>query len=270
MLPDSCGLLLYNAVRETLETMAFAEVVVCSISVCGREISEEPGFQSSIIVRSPADDGWGESTVSSPSDTWGTASEISEEAAWGSASPNNAPLPQGDSWGEPPPINDGDEEPEWGKSGIILPSHDPWGESSAVLERPEDLIAGMVPKAADFEELVQNQTDWIWSCMKVNSPDIQSVYFIVTKGLADALAKNMYASEAFDIDSPLIRDLIAELTNVLGGKLMLLLEERGGKFTLTVPEIGLGTPDLPSEDSKNAYCKVIVDREFPVIAALCG
>jgi hypothetical protein len=77
MLPDSCGLLLYNAVRETLETMAFAEVTPCSIKVGGLEISRDADFSSNSDTSVPpvvADDGgWGDAPVSSSPDTWGTA-----------------------------------------------------------------------------------------------------------------------------------------------------------------------------------------------------
>ena len=82
--------------------------------------------------------------------------------------------------------------------------------------------------------------------------------------------QNMYAGEDVQLDTPVVRDLIAELTNVLGGKLMLLLEELGGEFTLTVPDIGFGLPDISEAySSQGIVCKVVVDNEHPVIAALC-
>ncbi|MDR1926012.1 MAG: hypothetical protein LBQ66_16715, partial [Planctomycetaceae bacterium] len=160
--------------------------------------------------------------------------------------------------------NDG----EWAPVNTVAPSNDPWGDSDAVAAAP---AATMALKEADFDEMVKQfaPDEWAWACMKVNSPDIHSVWFIVTKGLANVLARNMYAGEDFQLDNQLIRDLIAELTNVLGGKLMLLLEEMGGKFTLTVPEIGFGLPELPDEGYENAVCKVVVDGEHPVIVALC-
>jgi hypothetical protein len=157
---------------------------------------------------------------------------------------------------------------EWAPVSTVAPSRDPWGDSEAAAAAP---AAAMALKEADFDEMVKqfSPEEWCWACMKVNSPDIHSVWFIVTKGLANVLARNMYAGEEFQLDSYLIRDLIAELTNVLGGKLMLLLEELGGKFTLTVPEIGFGLPELPDEGYENAVCKVVVDGEHPVIVALC-
>jgi CheY-specific phosphatase CheX len=64
--------------------------------------------------------------------------------------------------------------------------------------------------------------------------------------------------------------LIAELTNVLGGRLMLLLEEMGGKFTLTVPDIGFGFPDIPEMNAaQSVVCKIVVDSEHPIIVVLC-
>jgi len=72
------------------------------------------------------------------------------------------------------------------------------------------------------------------------------------------------------LDTPIVKDLVAELTNVLGGRLMLLLEEMGGKFTLTVPDIGFGMPDISEAyTSQGAVCKVVVDSEHPIIVALC-
>lgn len=51
---------------------------------------------------------------------------------------------------------------------------------------------------------------------------------------------------------------------------MLLLEEMGGKFTLTVPDIGFGFPDIPEMDSlQSVVCKIVVDNEHPVIVVLC-
>jgi CheY-specific phosphatase CheX len=106
--------------------------------------------------------------------------------------------------------------------------------------------------------------------MKVNSPDVHSVWFIIPQSLAGALMQNMYAGENVEMDTPVVRDLIAELTNVLGGRLMLLLEELGGEFTLTVPDIGFGLPDISEAySSQGIVCKVVVDNEHPVIVALC-
>ncbi|MDR1053358.1 MAG: hypothetical protein LBL39_04205 [Planctomycetaceae bacterium] len=332
MLPKNCGQLLFNAVRETLETMAFAEVVPCSIKVGGEEFSQVDddfsvggtpvaiggeslrngnGVNPNNSTNTP--DNWGVASAevaAQPSDSWGNASSDS----WGSPDNGNTPPTQSSAFGQSSsssfassnntnPGNAGiagiagtsalannpvsgvvaapvsgwedidaeqnkQSNSEWAPINIVAPSRDPWGDSDAVAAAP---AATMALKEADFDEMVKQFTpeEWCWACMKVNSPDIHSVWFIVTKGLANVLAHNMYAGEEFQLDNQLIRDLIAELTNVLGGKLMLLLEEMGGKFTLTVPEIGFGLPELPDEGYENAVCKVVVDGEHPVIVALC-
>ncbi|MDR0704779.1 MAG: hypothetical protein LBF88_07300 [Planctomycetaceae bacterium] len=282
MLPKNCGQLLYNAVRETLETMAFAEVIPCSVKVGNEEFAQDDDFAvgsgTNETTGSAGVPGWGEeSSISTNRDSWGTVvpetPASNDNDSWGtvvSASGNETSEPLTDnSWGEPslPAINDEENEVEWG-SGIIRPNAvDPWGESSALVDQADK--TAMKPKEADFDNLVASQSDWCWACMKVNSPDIHSVWFIVSKSLAHALAQNMYAGEEFQLDNPLIRDLIAELTNVLGGRLMLLLEELGGKFTLTVPEIGFGLPDVPEQGYETAVCKIVVDGEHPVMVALC-
>lgn len=271
MLPKNCGQLLFNAVRETLETMAFAEVTLCSIKVGDEEFSQDEAFAAfsstatDPVINNQGEAGWGDVPVAATPDAWGSAvpDALPPEDAWGV--PADVPLPN-DGWGDQPVD---EEEEEWGKSGILLPSKDPWGESAAMAAGAPEAMANMAPREADFEEMATREKDWVWACMKVNSPDIHAVWFVVTKGLANSLAMNMYAGEAFELDNPLIRDLIAELTNVLGGRLMLLLEEMGGKFTLTVPEIGFGMPEIPNQGLENAVCKVVVDGEHPIIAALC-
>jgi hypothetical protein len=281
MLPKNCGQLLYNAVRETLETMAFAEVIPCSIKVGNEEFAQDDDFAISSEVNSAgsAVTGWGEdSSISTNLDSWGTVvpettSENDNDSGWETVIPaevNEISEPLTDnSWSEPalPAIDAEEDDASWG-SGIIRPNEvDPWGDSSVMVNQAEK--TAMNPKEADFDNLVASQSDWCWACMKVNSPDIHSVWFIVSKSLANALAQNMYAGEEFQLDNPLIRDLIAELTNVLGGRLMLLLEELGGKFTLTVPEIGFGLPDVPEQGYETAICKIVVDGEHPIIVALC-
>ena len=281
MLPKNCGQLLFNAVRETLETMAFAEVIPCSIKVGDEECAMNDDFSvSPNPVEEPAEGGWGDVPESDSADTWGTAvPESPPDDPWGTPSteapavddlwgtPDAGSVAGGDSWGDPepePPM----EDAAWGQSGIIVPEADPWGDAAALGGQVDGMT--MKPKEIDFDNMVENQDDWCWACMKVNSPDIHSVWFIVSKGLANALAQNMYAGEEFHLDNPLIRDLIAELTNVLGGRLMLLLEELGGKFTLTVPEIGFGMPKIPESTTlETVLCKVVVDGEYPVIVALC-
>jgi hypothetical protein len=284
MLPKNCGQLLYNAVRETLETMAFAEVIPCSIKVGNEEFAQDDDFAigpvtaGAVTTGTVGVSGWGdESSVSTDLDSWGTVVPPTPEndqtaESWGTVSETPEPLAESladDSWDEPEfsepenQDNEDDGEDSWGKSGIIHPNTDPWGDANSVASQTTK------PKEADFDNLVADQSDWCWACMKVNSPDIHSVWFIVSKGLANALAQNMYAGEEFQLDNPLIRDLIAELTNVLGGRLMLLLEELGGKFTLTVPEIGFGLPNVPEQGYETAICKIVVDGEHPIIVALC-
>jgi hypothetical protein len=282
MLPKNCGQLLYNAVRETLETMAFAEVIPCSIKVGNEEFAQDDDFAVGSGTNesgSAGVSGWGEeSPISTNFDSWGTETPKTLESgdngdSWETVIPaggNEVSEPLTDnSWGEPPlpVIDDEENDAGWG-SGIIRPNAvDPWGESNALVDQADE--TAMKPQEADFDNLVAGQSDWCWACMKVNSPDIHSVWLIVSKSLAHALAQNMYAGEEFQLDNPLIRDLIAELTNVLGGRLMLLLEELGGKFTLTVPEIGFGLPDVPEQGYETAVCKIVVDGEHPVMVALC-
>ena len=278
MLPQNFGHLLFSAVRETLETMAFAEVIPCSIKVGDQEFTQAESEPAEPLGRSPeesspaasSDSGWGDA---GGVDSWGTAAPevsangfpsapvqpLASEDDWG-VTPTNAS--EDDAWGSPPTA-----EGPWGEQ-ISLPGTDPWGDNSVAADCVEGIE--MKPKDIAFDELVENQADWYWACMKVNSPEIHSIWFVVSRGLALELARNMYAGEDFPMESPILRDLIAELTNVLGGRLMLLLEEMGGKFTLTVPEIGLGMPHIPESTSlETVLCKVVVDGEFPVIASIC-
>jgi len=284
MLPKNCGQLLYNAVRETLETMAFADVVPCSIKVAGEEFAQDDDFAiSSDIPSGGGTVGWGDdSAAQDPADAWGTAAPAvsSTGANWGNDSWGDSPEPTTpvptlpvaeEDWSslDDPTETVGDST--WGKnSGIIDPASltpDPWGDSNLA-----DAVSGghHRPKEADFDEMVSGQSEWCWACMKVNSPDVHSVWFVIPQSLARALMENMYAGESVEMDTPIVKDLIAELTNVLGGRLMLLLEELGGKFTLTVPDIGFGMPDISEAYTDNGVvCKVVVDSEHPVIIALC-
>ena len=278
MLPKSCGKLLYNAVRETLETMAFADVVPCSIKVAGEEFAQDDDFAVAAGVQcNGAPSGWGDiPETPDPADAWGTVTpevstaSSSQEDSWGdSAEPMPLPVAD-DDWGT---VNAAEslEDANWGRSAdadpAALATPDPWGEA--------DLADGVTggrnrPKEADFDEMAAGQAEWCWACMKVNSPDVHSVWFIVPQSLAHALMQNMYAGEDMELDTPIVKDLIAELTNVLGGRLMLLLEEMGGKFTLTVPDIGFGMPDISEAyTDQGVVCKVVVDSEHPVITALC-
>jgi len=261
MLPKNCGNLLYNAVRETLETMAFADVVPCSIKVAGEEFARDDDFAVAGDVPSgETTSGWGDeaSDLPDPADAWGTAVPAATvpAASWG-----DSPEPTGTA----PPVED-----DWGArtsgTSVLAPSN-PWGDGG-LLEAAA--VGHNRPKEADFDEMAATHTDWCWACMKVNSPDVHSIWFIIPKTLANALMENMYAGEETQQDDRVVRDLIAELTNVLGGRLMLLLEEMGGKFTLTVPDIGLGMPDISEAyTSQGVVCKVMVDSTHPVIVALC-
>jgi bacteriorhodopsin len=69
---------------------------------------------------------------------------------------------------------------------------DPWGEAGLA----DTCTSGQnPPKEADFDEMVTAQTDWCWACMNVNSPDVHSVWFVISQSLAQALMQNMYAGE---------------------------------------------------------------------------
>ena len=278
MLPKNCGKLLYNAVRETLETMAFADVVPCSIKVAGEEFAQDDDFAVAPNLHAVGTGGgWGESSdIQDPADVWGTATPAvaTQDESWGDSPEPTTAAEQTpasmDDWGSAVADEAADDD-TWGRNVVGDPasmtSSDPWGDSHLA-----DAVSGGQnrPKEADFDEMVSGQAEWCWACMKVNSPDVHSVWFIVPQSLAHALMENMYAGESMELDTPIVKDLIAELTNVLGGRLMLLLEELGGKFTLTVPDIGFGLPDISEAYTANGIvCKVVVDSEHPVITALC-
>jgi hypothetical protein len=278
MLPKNCGKLLYNAVRETLETMAFADVVPCSIKVAGEEFAQDDDFAvaEGIQVMGAAG-GWGDEAPvqQDPADAWGTAVPVvvPPDESWGDSPEPTAAVPsETDDWGTLDSANEATDDNAWGARDTAVGTSslvdvDPWGDGN----QADACTAGQNrPKEADFDEMVAGHTEWCWACMKVNSPDVHSVWFIISDSLARSLMENMYAGEEVELDTPIVRDLIAELTNVLGGRLMLLLEEMGGKFTLTVPDIGLGMPDISEAyTSQGVVCKVVVDSEHPVIVALC-
>jgi len=274
MLPQNCGKLLYNAVRETLETMAFADVVPCSIKVAGEEFAQDDDFI--LALGTPMDcgagAGWGdEAPAVAPADAWGTATPAvdSQGDSWAdSPEPtSDGATSTGEDWGTPDSTTEHVSHADWG-TNISVPAQgaDPWGAANLA----ESVVGGANrPKEADFDAMMALQDDWTWACMRVNSPDVHSVWFIVPQSLARALMENMYAGESVELDSTLVKDLIAELTNVLGGRLMLLLEELGGKFTLTVPDIGFGMPDISEAyTASGVVCKIVVDSEHPIISAL--
>jgi len=278
MLPKNCGKLLYNAVRETLETMAFADVVPCSIKVAGEEFAQDDDFAVADEVFSNGASGWGDTPAEQdPADVWGTVAPavVAPEESWGDSPEPTSPdslTTETDGWGSLDNAPGTVDDTAWGVvSAPALPATsttpDPWGDSNLA----DACTAGQNrPKEADFDEMTTRQTEWSWACMKVNSPDVHSVWFIIPQSLAHALMTNMYAGEDMQLEPALVKDLIAELTNVLGGRLMLLLEEMGGKFTLTVPDIGFGMPDISEAyTSQGVVCKVVVDSEHPVIVALC-
>ena len=266
MLPKNCGKLLYNAVRETLETMAFADVIPCSIKVAGEEFAQDDDFATMTDPQGGSTGGgWGDAAQHDPAGAWGTATpEVSQpEDSWGD-SPDPTSESTTDDWCMP---NGASADVDWGMEAAPNVTADPWGDSSLA----DACVSGHHrPKEADFDDMASAQTEWCWACMNVNSPDIYSVWFIVPQSLAHALMQNMYAGEDVQLDTPIVRDLIAELTNVLGGRLMLLLEELGGKFTLTVPDIGFSFPDIPEVNTaQSVVCKIVVDSEHPVISVLC-
>lgn len=289
MLPKNYAQLLFNAVRETLETMAFAEVIPCSIRIGQEELRDAEALDdfvlnpetfepASVPTAAAPEDSWGTMTPETTADTdtadpWGTPAVESAPPAddWGSATPSDEggdAWGTTDSWGEPPKeIPESDDS--WGESTTMVPpSADPWGDTAAGNQAALGAVS-LPAREINFDEMMENQEDWIWSQMRVNSPEINTVLFVVSKELAMELARNMYAGEDLQLDSPIIRDLVAELTNVLGGRLMLLLENLGGKFTLTVPEIGIGFPKMPEGDlTESVLCRVLVDGEFPVIVSL--
>ena len=243
------GQLLYNAVLETLETMAFAEVVLCSCQVGNEEFS---GLDALEFGQDDDDEDNPKTVFQPPVQTDFSAADQSD--TWAAPSINAVAAGSDDAWGSTPAA----PSPNSGS--------DPWGIS-------EGSGSGGFQTATNeinFNSLVEAQEDWVWSCMRVNSPDVHSVWFIVSKSLAMQLAQNMYAGEGLQLDSPVIRDLVAELTNVLGGRLMLLLEKMGGQFTLAVPDIGTGLPTMPDPATmETVLCKVLVDGEYPVMSSIC-
>jgi hypothetical protein len=231
MLEQKFGNLLFDALRETLETMAFAEVVPCSSTGASSE---------NLSQTAPETTGWG---------TPGPQANESSDDSWG------APAPQ-------PTAGE-----EWGGSPTNPPPNDAWGEPTG--GPPPDLVAQSAAPATeevDFDSLIESG-ELCWARLKVNSPDIDSIWFIASSKLAMELARTMYAGEELTTESPVLRDMIAELTNVLGGRMMLLLEDILGKFTLQVPETGTGMPDLP-DSTESVVCKVLVDGSYPVLASM--
>ncbi|GHT12931.1 hypothetical protein FACS1894170_08350 [Planctomycetales bacterium] len=140
MLPKSCGKLLYNAVRETLETMAFADVVPCSIKVAGEEVAEDADFQINDQSTIGTAEGWGEDhagTSSDPADAWGTVAPSVESSACESWGDSPQPLESSaiandsadDTWGTASADTDVVDDSDWGKSAVLPPKEDVWGDA---------------------------------------------------------------------------------------------------------------------------------------------
>jgi len=262
---EQYGQLLMQAIQETLETMAFAEIVPFSMKIGDEELMNLEELRVATACNAAAsqtslgDSGWGDSSGDvSGTDAWGetpaTQPPESEACdAWGTGTSPTTNQPKGDQ-----PITD----KMWANP------LDAW-EENVPPPIPQVTQAGQTEQV-DFDKLAGEQEDWCWACLKVNSPELDSIWFIVSKQLAQELAHTMYADSEFQLDNPVLRDIIAELTNVLGGRLMLLLEKIAGKFTLEVPVTGTEYPDLPDRTQcETVTCKVFVDGVYPVVSVMC-
>lgn len=223
--------LLLDAIRETLETMAFAEVVPFSMKIGEREL------MATDIMKMGLPDIPAETPPPVPTN------ELLGET-----------LSDDDSWGNP----------------LDLLDSDPWGENVQIPVPVEEETNLQLTEQVDFDKLMNTQDEWCWARLNVNSPELESIWFIVSQQLATQLGRMMYAMEDVETNTQALGDIIAELTNVLGGRLMLLLEEIIGKFTLEVPITGTGHPQLPDNAIlETVMCKVLVDGVYPVISLLC-
>jgi len=262
---EQYGRMLMEAIRETLETMAFAEIVPFSMKIGDKELMNLEELRVATVCNaaasqtSPSDSGWSDSSGDiSRADAWGETPDAQTPEhesldAWGACASPTTNQPKGDQ-----PITD----------RMWANPLDTW-EENVPLPIPQVTQAGQTGQV-DFDKLVGEQEDWCWACLKVNSPELECIWFIVSKQLAQELARTMYAGDEFQLDSPALRDIIAELTNVLGGRLMLLLEEVVGKFTLEVPVTGTEYPDLPDHAKfETVTCKVFVDGAYPVVSVMC-
>ena len=264
---DQYGQLLMEAIRETLETMAFAEIVPFSMKIGDKELMNLEELHVA-TARNAAT-----SQTSSGGCGWGNNSpgDDSEADAWGETPASQPSVPElsGD-WGTcAAPMTNQPTGDQSITDQMWANPLDAWADN-APLPLYEAAEAGQNTGQVDFDKLVNEQKDWCWACLKVNSPELDSIWFIVSKQLAQELARTMYAGNDFQLDNPALRDIIAELTNVLGGRLMLLLEEIVGRFTLEVPVTGTGYPDLPDNTKCDSVtCKVFVDGVYPVISEMC-
>lgn len=226
---------LFNAVRDTLETMAFAEVVSCSVYAESSALPSDGGLPPTAGTGA-----WGTpSTTTTETNAWGQPAETPPENAWGT------PAEQADSRGAAPTPDEA------------------WGETA------HDASAFGGPPPADanayFDELLKTQKEFIWARIDVHSEAIASIYLIVSKSLAKSLMDTMYAGDTCETDVPMLRDTVAELANTLCGRLMLGLEDRLGKFRLDIPATGEGMPELPEGCPK---CKMLVDGAHAVLGAI--
>jgi len=251
MLYQQYGHLLFDAIRETFENMAFAEVVPHSMLVGDKEFKEELKAMNPTFPANAMPD-WGS----------GPAADAQMEIPWGTASSHSME----DVFSE----NDSEIDEKLPDAAWEKPL-DAWGESiSSVLPSEIENLENGNGHDVDFESLIKKQESWCWASMKVNSAELDFILFVVPQTLARELARTMYAGEEFEINPSATRDIIAELANVLGGRLMLLLEDLVGKFTLEVPQTGFGIPMLPEHSRcETVVCKVLVDGAYPVLTTMC-
>ena len=205
---EQYGQLFFDTIRETLETMAFTEVVPYSMKIGERELLDPDMLQPTVRTETKLSD-----------------------------TKSNSPVTD-HRWAFP---------------------LDSWGKSE--VSRTERI---------DFDKLMNEQKEWCWACMKVNSPELDSIWLIASKQLTLELARTMCAGNDSQFGNPVLNDIIAELTNVLGGRLVMLLEEIIGRFTLEVPVSGIGRPELPSiMDYEIVISNVFVDELYPVVGVMC-
>ena len=247
MVQKQYGHLLFDAIRETLENMAFAEVVPQSMIIGQQEFIDE--IRKNSQKTAPQENCNADSRGTSF--TTNGAKSISDNG-------NLENVPSANATGSLPAS-------AWEKP------LDSWWRNASLFSEPEESQYVANQGDADFDILAKKQQDWCWSCLKVNSPELNSVWFVIPQNLLKELAKTMLAGErSLNVDTVLMRDIIAELTNVIGGRLMLLLEELIGQFTLEVPVTGVGIPDFDDKNTVNetVICKVLVDGAYPVLSTM--
>jgi len=106
----------------------------------------------------------------------------------------------------------------------------------------------------------------LWARIGVESDDIAALVLSVPHESADELFQTMYPDfEQIENQEQALRDMTAEIANVITGRFMLDYREGCHDFLLTVPEIGSGECELP--DTAVA-CRCVVEDTLPVIAAV--